>query len=159
MDCSLPGSSVHVISQARILGWVAIPFSRGFFQHRDRTWVFCIGRQIPYCWTTREVQSWADFGKNSWSTLTCMNASGQLYSSSPMHVFSEIMGRHCCVLCLERPTCSQWKELFFFWTLTEGLTPWIRCDFCFQTFSVSSKYSFAALITVEVLHYFPHVQR
>ena len=27
MDCSLPGSSVHGILQARILGWVAIPFS------------------------------------------------------------------------------------------------------------------------------------
>ena len=26
MDCSLPGSSVHGISQARILEWVAIPF-------------------------------------------------------------------------------------------------------------------------------------
>ena len=29
MDYSLPGSSVHGILQARILGWVAIPFSRG----------------------------------------------------------------------------------------------------------------------------------
>ena len=29
MDCSLPDSSVHGISQARILEWVAIPFSRG----------------------------------------------------------------------------------------------------------------------------------
>ena len=28
-DCSLPGSSVHGILQARILEWVAIPFSRG----------------------------------------------------------------------------------------------------------------------------------
>ena len=28
MDCSLPGSSVHGLSQARILGWVAISFSR-----------------------------------------------------------------------------------------------------------------------------------
>ena len=27
MDCSLPGSSVHGISQARILEWVAIAFS------------------------------------------------------------------------------------------------------------------------------------
>ena len=26
MDCSLPGSSVHGISQARILEWIAIPF-------------------------------------------------------------------------------------------------------------------------------------
>ena len=29
MDCSLPGSSVHGIFQARILEWVAIPSSRG----------------------------------------------------------------------------------------------------------------------------------
>ena len=29
MDCSLPGSSVHGSSQARILEWVAVPFSRG----------------------------------------------------------------------------------------------------------------------------------
>ena len=29
MDCSWPSSSVHEISQARILEWVAIPFSRG----------------------------------------------------------------------------------------------------------------------------------
>ena len=28
-SCNPPGSSVHGISQARILGWVAIPFSRG----------------------------------------------------------------------------------------------------------------------------------
>ena len=28
MDCSLPGSSVHGISQARVLEWVAIVFSR-----------------------------------------------------------------------------------------------------------------------------------
>ena len=28
MDCSLPGSSVHGIMQARILEWVAIPISR-----------------------------------------------------------------------------------------------------------------------------------
>ena len=31
MDCSLPGSSVHGISQARILKWVAISFSRGIY--------------------------------------------------------------------------------------------------------------------------------
>ena len=31
MDCSLPGSSVHGIVQARILEWVAIPFSQGIF--------------------------------------------------------------------------------------------------------------------------------
>ncbi|CAM9632051.1 unnamed protein product [Rangifer tarandus platyrhynchus] len=37
MDCSLPGSSVHGILQTRILEWVAIPFSRGSSQPRDRS--------------------------------------------------------------------------------------------------------------------------
>ena len=36
MDCSPPGFSVCVILQARILEWVAIPFSRGASQHRDQ---------------------------------------------------------------------------------------------------------------------------
>ena len=42
MDCSLPGSSVHGILQARKLEWVSMPSSRGSFQSRDRTQVFCI---------------------------------------------------------------------------------------------------------------------
>ena len=42
VDCSSPGSSIHGILQARILEWVAISFSRGSFQPRDRTWVSCI---------------------------------------------------------------------------------------------------------------------
>ena len=37
MGCSLTGSSVHGILQARILEWVAIPYSRGSFQPRDQT--------------------------------------------------------------------------------------------------------------------------
>ena len=41
MDCSPPGSSVHGVLQARILEWVAIPFSRGSSQPRDRTQVSC----------------------------------------------------------------------------------------------------------------------
>ena len=35
MDCNPPGSSVHGILQARILEWVAVPFSRGSSQSRD----------------------------------------------------------------------------------------------------------------------------
>ena len=47
-DCSLPGSFVHGIFQARVLEWVAISFSRGSSQPRDRTWVSHIGRQRLY---------------------------------------------------------------------------------------------------------------
>ena len=39
MDCSLPGSSVHGISQARILEFVAISYSRGHSQLRNQTHV------------------------------------------------------------------------------------------------------------------------
>ena len=45
--CSLPGSSVHGIFQARILEWAAISSSRGSSQPRDRTnvsFISCIGR-------------------------------------------------------------------------------------------------------------------
>ena len=55
MDCSLPGSSVHGIFQARELEWVAISFSRGSSWPRDRTQVSCIvGRRFTV-WATREV--------------------------------------------------------------------------------------------------------
>ena len=53
MDFSLPGSSVHGILQAKVLGWVIISFSRGSSQPRDRTQVSCVsstGRWILYQW-------------------------------------------------------------------------------------------------------------
>ena len=46
MDYSPPGSSVHEISQARILEWVAISFSRGSSQLRDRTQVSCTAGRL-----------------------------------------------------------------------------------------------------------------
>ena len=58
MDCSLPGTSVCGILQARILEWVAIPFSRGSSRPRDWTWVSglsCTGRWILYHWATWEI--------------------------------------------------------------------------------------------------------
>ena len=42
MDCSLPGSSLHGIFQARVVEWVAISFSRGSSWPRDQTQVSCI---------------------------------------------------------------------------------------------------------------------
>ena len=55
MDCKPEVSSVHRISQARILEWVAIYFSKGSSWSRDRTCVSCIGRLILYHWATWEA--------------------------------------------------------------------------------------------------------
>ena len=49
--CSLPGSSVHGILQARILEWVAMPSPRGPSPRRDQTCISCVscfGRQVLY---------------------------------------------------------------------------------------------------------------
>ena len=42
LECSLPGSSVHEILQARILKWVVISFSRRSPQPREQTHVSCV---------------------------------------------------------------------------------------------------------------------
>ena len=53
---SPPGSSVHGISQARILEWVAISFSRISSQLRDQTGVSCVAGGLFTNWATREAQ-------------------------------------------------------------------------------------------------------
>ena len=55
MDSSLPGSSVHGISQAKILEWEAKSFSRESSQPRDWTWVSCITDGFFTVWATREA--------------------------------------------------------------------------------------------------------
>ena len=41
MDCSLPGSSIHGIFQARVLEWGAITFSAGL------GWGYSLGSAVP----------------------------------------------------------------------------------------------------------------
>ena len=66
VGCSLPGSYVHEIFQARILEWVSIFYSRGSSRPRDWTCISCIsciGMQILYHYATWEVTStWCFLG-------------------------------------------------------------------------------------------------
>ena len=55
MDCSPPGSSVHGISQAILLEWVAVSFSREFSWPRDWTQVSCIAGKFFTIWATKEA--------------------------------------------------------------------------------------------------------
>ena len=68
MDCSLPGSLVHGIFQARILEWVAISFSRGSFQPRDRTQVSSIVGRCFTIWATRKAH------ENKWVIMGYCNS-------------------------------------------------------------------------------------
>ena len=71
IDCSLPGSSVHGILQARILEWVAIPFSGGSFQPRDWAQVSCIAERFFTIWNNREYIYYIKFSSSviCWWTL------------------------------------------------------------------------------------------
>ena len=51
LDCSLPGSSVQGIFQARILDWVAISFSRGSSWPRDWTCFSCVAEAFLTTWS------------------------------------------------------------------------------------------------------------
>ena len=58
MDCSLPGSSVHRIFQARILEWVVNSSSKGSSWPRGQTHISCIsciGWKFLYHWATWEA--------------------------------------------------------------------------------------------------------
>ena len=80
MDCT-----VHGILQATILEWVAVPFSRGPSQPRDRTQVsriaggfftqvFCIAGGFFTSWAIREAPFWRERLQFSslWLWLICM---------------------------------------------------------------------------------------
>ena len=54
IDCGLQGFSVRGILQARMLEWVAIPFSRGSSWLRNWTWVSCIAGRFITVWATRK---------------------------------------------------------------------------------------------------------
>ena len=55
MDYSLPGSSVHGTLQAKILEWVAVPFSTGSSQPRNQPRVTCVAGRFLMSWATRET--------------------------------------------------------------------------------------------------------
>ena len=69
MDCSPPGSCIHGVLQARILKWVAIPFSRGSSQPRDWTRVSSITGRFLTIWDTKKAYG----GEVAQSCLTLCN--------------------------------------------------------------------------------------
>ena len=54
--CYFMDYTVHGIPQARILEWVAFPFSRGSSQPRDQTQVYSMAGGFFPSWATREAQ-------------------------------------------------------------------------------------------------------
>ena len=87
MDCSLPGSFVHGIFQARILEWVAISFSRGLST--------CIR------WNDNLPQSWR-------SGLHCSCLLWPRSSISPSHQNQPLTWAVCT--CSNRAVAAAWEN-------------------------------------------------
>ena len=94
--CDPMDYTVHGIPQARILEWVAFPFSRGYSQLRDQTYVSHNAGRFFTSWATREAQR--------------------------MVLYQELRINFYCWLCqqqkLDVPTVG-------FYTLSLLLSPWL----------------------------------
>ena len=102
MHCSPPGSSVHGISQARILKCLVFFFFKGSFQPRDQTHGYCIGRRILYHWATWEGQFCSPTFKIQVSPVLTIPSS-QAESDT-----SEIL--KTCLLVLIMLYCKSWES-------------------------------------------------
>ena len=93
-DCSLPGSSLHGILQARVLEWVAISFFRESSQPRDRTQVSRIPGRCFNLWATRKALPTLKDGKpDSSCILKFLHKRGlsrQAFKTSPNHEDTEL---------------------------------------------------------------------
>ena len=106
MECSLPGSSVHGILQARILEWVTISFSRGSSQSRDQTWVSRIGGRQKDMLVSVHLFKWCtdSLTRRLETHLGCCSASNQLvwpqenYLTS-LHSIYSFVSEGVCLKC------------------------------------------------------------
>ena len=100
MDCSPPGSSVLGISQARILEWFAISFSRGSSPLRDWPQVSCIAGGFFYCWAIRVYTQNQLYTRKIVSVNFVEHDNSHLFSSLNFYQNSEVYTISC--ICLKR---------------------------------------------------------
>ena len=79
MDCSLSGSSVHGIFQARLLEWIAISFSRGSSRPRNWTQVSQIAGRRFTDWATR-AEAWTQVNLSPEENWNYSPGLGQVYA-------------------------------------------------------------------------------
>ena len=82
MDCSLPGSSVREILQARIMEWVAIPFSRRLSWPTNWIQVSCIAGSFFTIWATRALKTISSVQFSS-VTQSCLTLCDLMNRSTP----------------------------------------------------------------------------
>ena len=104
VDCSPPGSSVHGISQVRILECIAISFSKGSSWPGDQTRLSCTGRRILYHWATREAP-WSLTKRAQLSSLSSPHHMRMPWESSWLQARKRALTR-------TQPLLTSWSQTF-----------------------------------------------
>ena len=92
MDCQLPESSVREILQARILEWIALPFSRGSSQSRDQSQVSHTAGKFFTVWATKEAHRTTISSSNStYVYLFNENVNTNSKRYIDLHIYSSII--------------------------------------------------------------------
>ena len=127
MDCSLSGSSVHGIFQARVLEWIAIAFSRGSSRPRNRTRVSHIAGRHFTVWATVHgvAKSWtrlSDFTSlhngcySLMATTSFVYQYGRQHFSTIVHNFlwrnGSCLKTHCWSVCQHFKCAYSSEEIF-----------------------------------------------
>ena len=108
MDCSLPGSSIHGIFQARILEWVSISFSKGSSRPEDQTQVSCV---VGRCFTI-----WATYPRPLQNEASCQSY-WHIY-----HLISFLFSQIASV----KQMSGHWRCLYMLQKKLQGILP-ISC--------------------------------
>ena len=120
MDCSLPSSSVHGISQARILEWVAIPFSRRSSRPKDWTWVSCTAGRFFTLWASltggvilwrKPEKDWERFNRRAEERECWFRWSGKSLSEEVTVMGSSNQERWCLQKVSGSGVRSRWRGL------------------------------------------------
>ena len=107
MDCSLPGSSVLGISQARVLELIAMSFSRGPPQLQDQIQAWCTGRWVLYHWATGHCKAMRSRGSREKRRGLCCRVS---HSPCPPTIIHLILRSRAIQVGLPKSTGSPSAE-------------------------------------------------
>ena len=128
--------TVHGILQARILEWVAFPFSRGSSQPRDRTQVSLIAGRFFTSWATREAQEYwsgqpipspGDLPKTQESDQSLLHRRQILYQLSHKNseIGDDIGSITICILQMRKQRHRAQRSLS---KVTQPVTDWRSCQ-------------------------------
>ena len=93
MNYSLAGSSARGILQARILEWIAIPFSRGSSRPGNQTWISCIADRFFTTEPLGKPNSQATLGHFCWLMLVRSGDQNHAFRKSVLRIYDSISNK------------------------------------------------------------------